>query len=115
MVIAHEMAHMWFGDLVTMRWWNDVWLSERSPRTWASGSWRTPPPSPERGLTSPPREVPDTDAARGGYDDISYAKGASTLRQLVAWLGWPVFLAGSTTTSPGTGSAAPPWRTCSTA
>ena len=38
--------------------------------------------------------MPDTDAARGGYDDISYAKGASALRQLVAWLGWPVFLAG---------------------
>ncbi len=38
--------------------------------------------------------MPDTDAARGSYDDISYAKGASALRQLVAWLGWPVFLAG---------------------
>jgi len=116
MVIAHEMAHMWFGDLVTMRWWNDVWLSESfatymgfqvlTEATGFTGAWtdfalarktrgydadqRTSahPVAPE------PRDVPDTDAARSGYDDISYAKGASALRQLVAWLGWPVFLAG---------------------
>ena len=116
MVIAHEMAHMWFGDLVTMRWWNDVWLSESfatymgfrvlADATAFTGTWTdfaltqktrgydadqrasAHPVAPE------PREVPDTDAARGGYDDISYAKGASALRQLVAWLGWPAFLAG---------------------
>lgn len=116
MVIAHEMAHMWFGDLVTMRWWNDVWLSESfatymgfqvlTEATGFTGAWtdfalarktrgydadqRTSahPVAPE------PRDVPDTDAARSGYDDISYAKGASALRQLVAWLGWPAFLAG---------------------
>jgi aminopeptidase N len=116
MVIAHEMAHMWFGDLVTMRWWNDVWLSESfaeymgfqvlSEATAFTGTWtdfalarktrgydadqRTSahPVAPQ------PREVPDTDAARSAYDDISYAKGASALRQLVAWLGWPAFLAG---------------------
>src|SRR4029077_12273229 len=41
-----------------------------------------------------PRAVPDTDAALASYDDISYAKGAAALRQLVAWLGWPAFLAG---------------------
>ena len=115
-VIAHEMAHMWFGDLVTMRWWNDVWLSESfadymgfqvlADATAFTGTWTdfaltrktrgydadqrasAHPVAPE------PREVPDTDAARGGYDDISYAKGASALRQLVAWLGWPAFLAG---------------------
>ena len=116
MVIAHEMAHMWFGNLVTMRWWNDVWLSESfatymgfrvlADATAFTGAWTdfalthktrgydadqrasAHPVAPE------PREVPDTDAARGGYDDISYAKGASALRQLVAWLGWPAFLAG---------------------
>ncbi len=116
MVIAHEMAHMWFGDLVTMRWWNDVWLSESfatymgfrvlAEATGFTAAWTdfalasktrgydadqresTHPVAPE------PREVPDTDAARAGYDDISYAKGASALRQLVAWLGWPAFLAG---------------------
>ncbi|HEY7144689.1 MAG TPA: aminopeptidase N [Streptosporangiaceae bacterium] len=115
-VIAHEMAHMWFGDLVTMRWWNDVWLSESfaeymgfqvlADATAFTGTWTAfslvrktrgydadqrasaHPVAPE------PPEVPDADAARAGYDDISYAKGASALRQLVAWLGWPAFLAG---------------------
>ena len=116
MVIAHEMAHMWFGDLVTMRWWNDVWLSESfatymgfrvlAEATAFTGTWTdfalaqktrgydadqresTHPVAPE------PRDVPDTDAALASYDDISYAKGASALRQLVDWLGWPAFLAG---------------------
>jgi len=116
MVIAHEMAHMWFGDLVTMRWWNDVWLSESfatymgfrvlADATAFTGTWTDFAltqktrgyDADQRGSAHPvapaPREVPDTDAARGGYDDISYAKGASALRQLVAWLGWPAFLAG---------------------
>jgi aminopeptidase N len=116
MVIAHEMAHMWFGDLVTMRWWNDVWLSESfatymgfqvlAEATAFTGTWTdfalthktrgydadqrasAHPVAPE------PQEVPDTDAARSSYDDISYAKGAAALRQLVAWLGRPAFLAG---------------------
>ena len=115
-VIAHEMAHMWFGDLVTMRWWNDVWLSESfaeymgfqvlAEATEFTGVWAdfalarktrgydadqrasTHPVAPE------PGDVPDTDAALSSYDDISYAKGAAALRQLVAWLGWPAFLAG---------------------
>ena len=116
MVIAHEMAHMWFGNLVTMRWWNDVWLSESfatymgfqvlAEATAFTATWTdfalthkargydadqrdsTHPVAPE------PQDVPDTDAARSSYDDISYAKGAAALRQLVAWLGWPAFLAG---------------------
>jgi aminopeptidase N len=115
-VIAHEMAHMWFGDLVTMRWWNDVWLSESfaeymgfqvlSEVTAYTGAWTDFAlarktrgyDADQRASAHPvapgPREVPDTDAARSAYDDISYAKGASALRQLVAWLGWPAFLAG---------------------
>jgi aminopeptidase N len=116
MVIAHEMAHMWFGDLVTMRWWNDVWLSESfatymgfqvlSEATAFTGTWTDFAltqktrgyDADQRASTHPvapgPREVPDTDAARSSYDDISYAKGASALRQLVAWIGRPAFLAG---------------------
>jgi aminopeptidase N len=116
MVIAHEMAHMWFGDLVTMAWWDDVWLSESfatymgfqvlSEATDFTGAWtdfalsRKPRgyDADQRPSTHPvapgPREVPDTDAARSAYDDISYAKGASVLRQLVAWTGWPAFIAG---------------------
>ncbi len=116
MVIAHEMAHMWFGDLVTMAWWDDVWLSESfatymgfqvlSEATAFTGAWtdfalsRKPRgyDADQRASTHPvapgPREVPDTDAARSAYDDISYAKGASVLRQLVAWTGWPAFITG---------------------
>jgi len=116
MVIAHEMAHMWFGDLVTMAWWNDVWLSESfatymgfevlSEATAFTGAWsdfalaRKPRgyDADQRASAHPvapgPDEVPDTDAALSAYDDISYAKGASVLRQLVAWTGWPAFTAG---------------------
>jgi aminopeptidase N len=116
MVIAHEMAHMWFGDLVTMAWWNDVWLSESfatymgfqvlSEATAFTGAWtdfalaRKPRgyDADQRASTHPvapgPQEVPDTDAARSAYDDISYAKGASALRQLVAWTGWRAFITG---------------------
>jgi aminopeptidase N len=116
MVIAHEMAHMWFGDLVTMAWWDDVWLSESfatymgfqvlSEATAFTGAWtdfalsRKPRgyDADQRASTHPvapgPREVPDTDAARSAYDEISYAKGASVLRQLVAWTGWPAFITG---------------------
>ncbi|WFB10082.1 aminopeptidase N [Streptomyces sp. LX-29] len=116
MVIAHEMAHMWFGDLVTMEWWDDIWLNEsfaeymgfqilteatRYTATWADfgvrrKSWGYD--ADQRGSTHPvapaPDAVPDTAAARLNFDGISYAKGASALRQLVAWLGEKDFLAG---------------------
>ena len=116
MVIAHEMAHMWFGDLVTMRWWNDVWLSESfaeylgfgvlAEATAFTGAWTDFALARKvRGYDADQRGVhpPGRPGAAGGarhrrrpasYDDISYAKGAAALRQLVAWLGWPAFLAG---------------------
>jgi aminopeptidase N len=112
--IAHEMAHMWFGDLVTMRWWDDLWLNEsfadylgtrvtaeatRFDRAWTTFALRRKAwgyAADQRPSTHPvaPHEV--VDAAEGllNFDGISYAKGASVLRQLVAWLGDEPFLAG---------------------
>ncbi|MEW1928968.1 aminopeptidase N [Streptomyces sp. NPDC088360] len=119
MVIAHEMAHMWFGDLVTLRWWDDIWLNEsfaeymgfqttaeatRFRDTWtdfgvARKSWGYD--ADQRPSTHPvapdPDAVPDTASAMLNFDGISYAKGASALRQLVAWLGEKDFLAGINT------------------
>ncbi|MFH8406208.1 aminopeptidase N [Streptomyces sp. NPDC018019] len=116
MVIAHEMAHMWFGDLVTLRWWDDIWLNEsfaeymgyqvlseatRFTDTWTDfgitrKGWGYD--ADQRPSTHPvaplPEEVPDTDSAQLNFDGISYAKGASALRQLVAWLGEKDFLSG---------------------
>ncbi|MCK7622045.1 aminopeptidase N [Streptomyces sp. RS10V-4] len=114
MVIAHEMAHMWFGDLVTLRWWDDIWLNEsfaeymgyqvlseatRHTGTWtdfaiARKSWGYD--ADQRPSTHPvaPENVPDTASALLNFDGISYAKGASALRQLVAWMGEKDFLAG---------------------
>jgi len=116
MVVAHEMAHMWFGDLVTLRWWDDIWLNEsfaeymgyqtlieatRFTDTWtdfavARKGWGYD--ADQRGSTHPiapaPHAVPDTASALSNFDGISYAKGASALRQLVAWLGEKSFLAG---------------------
>ncbi|MDT0265058.1 aminopeptidase N [Streptomyces sp. DSM 44915] len=114
-VIAHEMAHMWFGDLVTLRWWDDVWLNESfaeylgyqvlteatdfQPWTefamvrkgWGYDADQRPSTHP---VAPEPDAVPDTASAWLNFDGISYAKGASALRQLVAWLGQDTFLAG---------------------
>ncbi|MEV7679285.1 aminopeptidase N [Streptomyces sp. NPDC088341] len=116
MVISHEMAHMWFGDLVTLTWWDDIWLNEsfaeymgyqtlteatRFTDTWVEfgivrKAWGYD--ADQRPSTHPvapdPAAVPDTASAMLNFDGISYAKGASALRQLVAWLGEKDFLAG---------------------
>ncbi|MFJ5777225.1 aminopeptidase N [Streptomyces sp. NPDC093094] len=114
MVIAHEMAHMWFGDLVTLRWWDDIWLNEsfaeymgyqtlteatRFTDTWTDfgvvrKGWGYD--ADQRPSTHPvaPDAVDDTASALLNFDGISYAKGASALRQLVAWLGEKDFLTG---------------------
>lgn len=114
MVIAHEMAHMWFGDLVTLQWWDDIWLNEsfaeymgyqttleatRFTQPWVEfgvtrKAWGYD--ADQRPSTHPvaPEAVDDTASALLNFDGISYAKGASALRQLVAWLGEKDFLAG---------------------
>ncbi|MFJ6081953.1 aminopeptidase N [Streptomyces sp. NPDC092369] len=117
MVIAHEMAHMWFGDLVTLRWWDDIWLNEsfaeymgyqtlteatRFSDTWTDFGVARKPwgyDADQRPSTHPvaPDAVDDTASALLNFDGISYAKGASALRQLVAWLGEKDFLAGINT------------------
>jgi aminopeptidase N len=111
--ILHEMAHMWFGDLVTMRWWDDLWLNE-SFATWASvlaqaeatrwtEAWTTFAVSEKLWAlrqdqlpsTHPiSADIRDLDDVEVNFDGITYAKGASVLKQLVAWVGRDEFLAG---------------------
>ncbi|GII91679.1 aminopeptidase N [Sinosporangium siamense] len=112
--ILHEMAHMWFGDLVTMRWWDDLWLNESfatytsvlalaEATRWGQGSWTTFANS-EKAWAYRQDQLPSThpiaadmvdmEAVAVNFDGITYAKGASVLKQLVAYVGLDNFLAG---------------------
>ncbi|MFD4624128.1 aminopeptidase N [Streptomyces sp. NPDC058475] len=113
-VVLHEMAHMWFGDLVTMEWWDDLWLKEsfadfmgafslvgatrfedgwitfaNRRKAWAYRADQLPSTHP---VTADIRDLQD---AKLNFDGITYAKGASVLKQLVAYVGQNAFLEGA--------------------
>jgi aminopeptidase N len=113
LTILHEMAHMWFGDLVTMRWWDDLWLNESFAswaelvsateatrwtnawtgfahdfKAWAYRQDQLPSTHPIAA------DIPDIEAVEVNFDGITYAKGAAVLKQLVAYVGRDNFLAG---------------------
>ncbi|MFE0378210.1 aminopeptidase N [Streptomyces inhibens] len=113
-VILHEMAHMWFGDLVTMQWWDDLWLKEsyadfmgafaqveatrfrdgwitfaNRRKSWAYRADQLPSTHP---VTADIRDLED---AKLNFDGITYAKGAAVLKQLVAYVGQDAFLEGA--------------------
>lgn len=114
-VILHEMCHMWFGDLVTPQWWDDLWLKESfadnqgtmaaaeatpyvgewvafavARKAWAYQQDLYPTTHPIAA------DIPDVDAAKNNFDGITYAKGASVLKQLVAWVGRETFFSAAT-------------------
>jgi aminopeptidase N len=111
--ILHEMAHMWFGDLVTMRWWDDLWLNEsfatwagteaqaratRWPNAWTTftAAWKAWACKQDQLPSTHPiaADIPDIHAVEVNFDGITYAKGAAVLKQLVAYVGQENFLAG---------------------
>ena len=111
--ILHEMAHMWFGDLVTMRWWDDLWLNEsfatwagteaqavatRWPNAWTTftAAWKAWACKQDQLPSTHPiaADIPDIHAVEVNFDGITYAKGAAVLKQLVAYVGRDNFLAG---------------------
>jgi aminopeptidase N len=111
--ILHEMAHMWFGDLVTMRWWDDLWLNEsfatfmsvmceaeatRWTGAWTTFAnlWKTWAYRQDQLPSTHPisADIPDIRAVEVNFDGITYAKGASVLKQLVAYVGRDNFISG---------------------
>ena len=113
--VLHELAHMWFGDLVTMEWWNDLWLNEsfatftsilcqsevsgsRWPQSWTTfaNSMKTWAYRQDQLPSTHPimAEINDLEDVQVNFDGITYAKGASVLKQLVAYVGQDAFFAG---------------------
>ncbi|NED18039.1 aminopeptidase N [Streptomyces sp. SID9913] len=113
--ILHELAHMWFGDLVTMEWWNDLWLNEsfatytsiacqaaapgsRWPHSWTTfaNSMKTWAYRQDQLPSTHPimADISDLDDVLVNFDGITYAKGASVLKQLVAYVGEDAFFRG---------------------
>ncbi len=111
--ILHEMSHMWFGDLVTMRWWDDLWLNEtfatymgclgnveatRFKNTWTTFAmgYKAEAKAQDQLPTTHPivADIPDVESVLLNFDAITYEKGAAVLKQLVAWVGDEPFFRG---------------------